>query len=60
MTVCVIPYVDQPLAFWEGIRDRFGPAIAGVYFPMPGGRFASGRSPQPLSLIHISEPTRPY
>lgn len=47
MTACVIPYVDQPLAFWEGIRDRFGPAIAGVYFPMPGGRFASGRSPQP-------------
>lgn len=47
MASWLIPYVDQPLEFWAGIRDRFGPAIAGVYFPMPAGRFASGRSPQP-------------
>ena len=47
MTAWMIPYVDQPLEFWAGIRDRFGPAIAGVYFPMPGGLFASGRPPQP-------------
>lgn len=47
MPAWMIPYVDQPPAFWTGIRDRFGPAIAGVYFPMPGVRFASGRPPQP-------------
>jgi hypothetical protein len=47
MAAWVIPYVDQPLEFWASIRDRFGPDIAAVYFPMPGGRFASGRCPQP-------------
>ncbi len=46
MAAWLIPYVDQPPEFWAGIRDRFGPAIAAVYFPMPGGRFASGRCPQ--------------
>mgnify|MGYP001136468676 CR=1 FL=1 len=31
MPAWVIPYVDQPLPFWAGIRDRFGPAIAGAF-----------------------------
>jgi hypothetical protein len=47
MTAWVIPYVDQPLEFWAGIRERFGRDVAAVYFPMPGGGFASGRPLQP-------------
>jgi collagenase-like PrtC family protease len=42
----VIPYVDQELGFWEEIRDQFGEQVKEVYFPVPGARFASGRSLQ--------------
>jgi collagenase-like PrtC family protease len=49
----IIPYVDQDLAFWQEIRTRFGAQIREVYFPMPQGRFASGRSRQPEQ--HLGE-----
>jgi len=42
----VIPYVDQSLEFWEEIQGRFGEQVKEVYFPVPDGRFASGRSRQ--------------
>ena len=47
----VIPYVDQGLEFWEEIRDRFGEQVKEVYFPVPDGRFASGRSRQPQQFL---------
>ncbi len=47
----VIPYVDQSLEFWEEIRDRFGEWVKEVYFPVPDGRFASGRSRQPQRFL---------
>jgi hypothetical protein len=47
MSTWVIPYVDQEPDFWMEVHDRFGGQIKEVYFPMPGVRFASGRSPQP-------------
>jgi hypothetical protein len=47
----VIPYVDQDLDFWEEIRRRFGDLVREVYFPMPEGRFASGRSRQPARFL---------
>jgi len=47
----VIPYVDQDISFWQEIADRFGAHIEEVYFPMPGGLFASGRGRQPDSLL---------
>ena len=47
----VIPYVDQSLEFWEGIGDRFGEQVKEVYFPVPEGRFASGRSRQPQQYL---------
>lgn len=47
MSAWVIPYVDQDLDFWEEIHERFGDHVREVYFPMPEGRFASGRSRQP-------------
>jgi hypothetical protein len=49
----VIPYVDQPLPFWEGIADELGSHVAEVYFPLPGGWFPSGRPPQPE--LHLGE-----
>ncbi len=45
MTRWAIPYVDQPVDFWQEIMDRFGEQVEEVYFPMPG--FASGRGKQP-------------
>jgi hypothetical protein len=51
MSEWVIPYVDQDLAFWEEIADRFGARVKEVYFPMPGGSIASGRSPQPSHYL---------
>ncbi|MBN1936024.1 MAG: hypothetical protein JW934_15250 [Anaerolineae bacterium] len=47
MTTWVIPYIDQDIAFWQEIADRFGAHIKEVYFPMPGGMVSSGRPPQP-------------
>jgi hypothetical protein len=51
MSGWVIPYVDQPLAFWEEVADSFGAYVKEVYFPVPGGLIASGRSPQPEGFI---------
>jgi len=43
----VLPYVDQPIAFWEKIHAEFGKHIREIYFPLPGGILGSGRPPQP-------------
>lgn len=51
MSAWVIPYVDQGLEFWEEIRGRFGEQVKEVYFPVPDGRFASGRSRQPHRFL---------
>jgi collagenase-like PrtC family protease len=45
--------VDQELDFWEQIRDRFGEQVKEVYFPVPGGRFASGRSLQSEEFLEV-------
>ncbi|NMB87575.1 MAG: hypothetical protein GYA17_04390 [Chloroflexi bacterium] len=49
----VIPYIDQPPDFWSRLEDDFGDCIEEVYFPMPQGRLASGRSQQPE--VHLEE-----
>ena len=51
MSTWVIPYVDQDLSFWKEIASRFGAYIKEVYFPMPDGTVASGRSRQPDSAM---------
>ena len=38
-----IPYIDQPLEFWESIAGEFGDAIREVYFPIPIEGVGSGR-----------------
>jgi hypothetical protein len=51
MSLWTIPYVDQGLDFWQEIEGRFGQQVREVYFPTPGGRFASGRGPQPQRFL---------
>ncbi|MBN1657743.1 MAG: hypothetical protein JXA93_05045 [Anaerolineae bacterium] len=53
MSTWVIPYVDQDLDFWQEVHARFGAWIREVYFPMPAGGFASGRSRQPEQHLEI-------
>ncbi len=43
----MIPYIDQPLPFWQSLAEEFSGRIDGVYFPVPGGLIASGRPRQP-------------
>src|SRR5512138_415353 len=43
----VIPYVDQPLPFWEAIAEAHGDRIREVYFPLPGNLISSGEPTQP-------------
>jgi hypothetical protein len=43
----VLPYVDQPLEFWQDIRHRFGTQIGEVYCPLPGLTIGTGHPPQP-------------
>ncbi len=46
-----IPYIDQPLAFWQTIADRFGPQIGEVYLPLPGTLLPSGRPVQKTRFL---------
>jgi hypothetical protein len=45
--VWALPYIDQPLAFWERLADRFGRHILEVYFPLPLDLIGSGRPELP-------------
>lgn len=47
----VVPYVDQPPAFWERLDQEFGRHIREVYFPLPGDVVGSGRPPQPAAQL---------
>ena len=45
----VLPYIDQPPAFWERVRNAVPGDEVTVYVPMPGASLGSGRPPQPDS-----------
>jgi hypothetical protein len=47
----VIPYVDQPVAFWERLEQEFGCHVREVYFPLPADVLGSGRPPQPSAHL---------
>lgn len=49
----VIPYVDQPLTFWQQLADDFDPKLLSVYLPLPGTAVGSGRPRQPMA--HLAE-----
>ena len=44
-----IPYINQPLDFWDAIQNDYGPFVSEVYFPLPGRIMGSGRPPLPDS-----------
>lgn len=53
MSAWAIPYTDQDPGFWEEIAERFDPHIREVYFPVPTGVIASGRSRQPEAFMEV-------
>lgn len=42
-----IPYIDQPLSFWQEIADEFASDIKEVYLPLPFDIISSGEPVQP-------------
>jgi radical SAM protein with 4Fe4S-binding SPASM domain len=48
----IIPYVDQPLQFWESVAEKHGDRVKEVYLPLPGKIKSSGR---PLQLTENLE-----
>lgn len=42
-----VPYVDQPVSFWESLAEAYPGLIAEVYFPLPGDLMGSGAPRQP-------------
>jgi hypothetical protein len=52
MTRFSIPYIDQPLTFWEGINEKYGSYIKEVYFPLPHFSIGTGRPLQPDRFLY--------
>jgi hypothetical protein len=52
-TKWIIPYIDQPLSFWEQLAGNYSHKIKEVYLPLPGEIFGSGRPPQ--STEHLDQ-----
>ena len=48
-----IPYVDQPLDFWEKIREKFQEHVKNVFFPIHPDIIGTGRPIQPSK--HLTE-----
>jgi hypothetical protein len=46
-----IPYIDQPMSFWEAIRSECGTQIQEVYLPLCGVGNLSGRPRQPDAYL---------
>jgi hypothetical protein len=46
-----IPYIDQPLEFWETLCTEFGAAVREVYFPVKLSCVGTGRPIQPF--LHL-------
>ena len=49
----IIPYIDQPLDFWEQVAESYSRQIKEVYLPLPGDIMGSGRPIQPEQ--HVKE-----
>ncbi len=46
-----IPYINQPIKFWEEIKQSFGLEIKEVYFPISNNLVGTGRPFQPDSFL---------
>ncbi|MCU0643832.1 MAG: hypothetical protein MUC94_06190 [bacterium] len=51
--IWTIPYIDQPISFWQELADKFDNYIDEVYFPLHLDGVASGRPVQPIQ--HLDE-----
>lgn len=51
--IWVIPYVDQPMEFWDEIKKMYGKYIKEVYTPLPSGEFQSGRPVQDQKYLKL-------
>ncbi len=49
----VVPYIDQPLSFWQRLQEEFGRHLLEVYFPFSGGLVGSGSPAQPP--VHLEK-----
>ncbi len=47
----VIPYVDQPMSFWDELYHDYGQAVREVYCPLPDDLVGTGRPPQPTRYL---------
>jgi hypothetical protein len=47
----MLPYVDQPVEFWQELAATYPSSIKGVYFPLPVSGLGSGRPPQPAQHL---------
>jgi hypothetical protein len=47
-----IPYIDQPVVFWEKVKDRYGRFIKEVYVPVSDSILPSGRPVQPSRFLN--------
>jgi hypothetical protein len=59
--VWAIPYIDQPIDFWNQLHQELGEHIQEVYFPLPQGVIGSGRPIQPkkyLNTFLLNSPLR--
>lgn len=47
----VLPYIDQPLSFWNNIAGQYPGKIKEVYFPLSEDIITSGEPPQPSRYV---------
>ncbi len=51
-TAWAVPYIDQPLEFWQALVSDHGTAIREVYFPISATGVGSGRPAQPQEHLN--------
>ena len=47
----LLPYVDQPISFWDRVSEEFGQIRKEIYFPLPTEKIGSGRPEQPTEHL---------
>lgn len=47
-----LPYIDQPISFWQELADQYEEYVDEVYFPLPLDDVASGRPIQPSRYLN--------
>ena len=50
--IWTIPYIDQPISFWQDLNSDFGTFIDQVYMPAPLDNISTGRPQQSEQYVH--------